>query len=193
MSRRILVIDGHPDPDPARLCHALAGAYRDAAASAGHEVKTIEIASAGIDCLRDRAGWERGQPDRKVSEAQAAIAWADHLVIVYPLWLGAPPALLKGFFEQVLRPGFAFKPERMSLSPGLLKGKTARIVVTMGMPAFLYRFFYRAHSLKSLDRNLLRLVGIAPVRYSIIGGVEKGGGHRKHWLHCVRQLGRDAR
>ncbi|HMN50844.1 MAG TPA: NAD(P)H-dependent oxidoreductase [Xanthobacteraceae bacterium] len=192
MSRRILVIDGHPDPDPARLCHALAGAYRDAAASAGHEVKTIEIASAGIDCLRDRAGWERGQPDLKVSEAQAAIAWADHLVIVYPLWLGAPPALLKGFFEQVLRPGFAFKPERMSLSPGLLKGKTARIVVTMGMPAFLYRWFFFAHTLRSLKRNILRYSAITPAGDTLVGPVDKPGVSAKA-LETMRALGSAAR
>ena len=54
----------------------------------------------------------------------------------------------------------------------LLTGKTARIVVTMGMPAFVYRWYFGGHSLKSLERNILRFVGIRPVRESLIGMVE---------------------
>ena len=40
-----------------------------------------------------------------------------------------------------------------------MSGKSARIVVTMGMPGFWYRWYFRAHSLRSLQRNILKFVG----------------------------------
>src|SRR3546814_9565938 len=81
-------------------------------------------------------------------------------------------ALLKAFLEQVMRPGFAIDEGSAGAEAKLLSGRSARIIVTMGMPAPFYRFFYRAHSLKSLDRNILRAVGFDSARYSIIGSVE---------------------
>lgn len=79
------------------------------------------------------------------------------------------------------------------MSAKLLTGRSARIIVTMGMPAPIYRLFFRAHSLKSLDRNLLRFVGIQPVRYSIIGSVEGDASSREKWLRTVARLGGAAR
>jgi putative NADPH-quinone reductase len=191
MVSRIVVIDGHPDADKARFCHALAAAYADAAETAGHEVKRIVIAETKVPVLRSAQDWEGGSPIPAIQECQQAIGWADHLVVIYPLWLGSMPALLKAFFEQVFRPGFAISKERLTAWPGLLTGKSARIIVTMGMPAWLYRWYFLAHSLKSLERNILRFSGIKPVRETLIGGVEAGGASmRTRWLKKVRVLGR---
>lgn len=92
-------------------------------------------------------------------------------MFVYPLWLGDMPALLKGFLEQVARPGFAIDPaSRNPMRAGLLTGRSARVVVTMGMPAPVYRWFYGAHSVRLMRRNILGFAGIAPVRVSVVGG-----------------------
>lgn len=192
MPRHILIIDGHPDPDPARFCHALADAYAESAEDAGHGVERLTLAALDIPLLRTRAAWEEGETPAALRDAQAMIARADHLVIVFPLWLGDVPALLKAFLEQVLRPGFAFPKGPRGLSSGLLTGKSARIVVTMGMPALFYRWVYRAHSLKSLRSNILRFVGIAPIRETLIGNVEGGADGREDALMRMRQLGADA-
>jgi putative NADPH-quinone reductase len=189
MGKRIALIDGHPDPSPDRYCHALTQAYADAAAAAGHEVARITVAQTVVPFLRTAQDWSEGTPVPGIRDAQNTIAWAEHLVIVYPLWLGAMPALLKAFFEQVFRPGFAIAKGKRSLSPGLLKGKSARIVVTMGMPAIVYRLFFRAHSLKSLERNILKFSGIGPIRETLIGGVETSAEKRRNWLERLRTLG----
>jgi putative NADPH-quinone reductase len=104
------------------------------------------------------------------------------------------PALLKAFLEQSFRPGFAIKSGAKTLRPGLLTGKSARIVVTMGMPGFFYRWYLGAHSLKSVERNILRFAGIGPIRETLIGSVAAGGeaSHRK-WLERMQALGRAAR
>ena len=101
------------------------------------------------------------------------------------------PALLKAFFEQVFRPGFAVAYQESGRMPKkLLDGKSARIVVTMGMPAFIYRWYFLAHSLKSLERNILGFAGIRPIKESLIGMVEgMKESQRTTWLDKMRRLG----
>ena len=169
---RITIIDGHPDPSPDRYIHALAAAYADGATQAGHAVRQIKVAAAVFPVIRTRQEWEEQQAPADIAAAQDSIAWAEHVVILYPLWLGDVPALLKAFLEQVNRPDVAFEGGGIGMGHARMKGRSARVVVTMGMPGPIYRFFYRAHSVKSLERNVLRLVGFGPVRHSIIGSVE---------------------
>lgn len=195
MPSRIVIIEGHPDPRPERLCHALAEAYAAGAAEAGHEVARIKIAELDFPLLRSKDDFDRGAVPASLKAGQEAIAGADHLVIIYPLWLGTLPALLKGFLEQVLRPGFAAG----ATAPGqpwrkLLTGRSARVVVTMGMPALVYRWFFLAHSLKSLERNILKFCGIAPVRETLFGRVDAVSAEKRgKWLEEMRRLGRDGR
>ncbi len=138
MTRRILVLDGHPDPRGEHFVHGLATAYRESAVSAGHAVRTIVIASLDFPLLRSPDEFQKGRPPASILAAQADIEWANHIAIFYPLWLGSMPALTKGFFEQALRPGFAFGPAKgRGLPQQKLKGRSARVVVTMGMPIVL--------------------------------------------------------
>ncbi|WP_423605410.1 NAD(P)H-dependent oxidoreductase [Sphingomonas sp. MS122] len=166
----------------------MADAYADGALIGRHEVRRIELATMDFPLIRSRAEWTDGKLAPAIAEAQATIAWADHIVILYPLWLGDVPALLKGFLEQVARPGFAIA-EGSRGPRGLLKGKSARLVVTMGMPAFFYRFYFGAHSVKSLERNILKLAGIRPVEHTLIGGVEGSAEQREEWLGEMLDLG----
>jgi putative NADPH-quinone reductase len=194
-TRRIVIIQGHPDPAGGHLCHALAQQYREGALAAGHEVRVIDVAQLDFPLLRSKREWEEGVLPEPLREPQAAIGWAQHLVLFFPLWLGDMPALLKGFLEQVARPGFAFGAERGNpLAHKALKGRSARLVVTMGMPALVYRYYFRAHSVKSLERNILGFVGIAPVHETLIGMVDGlDDKRRRKWFDKLRALGRDAK
>ncbi len=194
MPEKILVVDGHPDRDEGRFCHALAIAYKEGCASGGHESRHIRVSEINFPLLRTSQEFENGQLPPDIKHAQDALLWCDHMLIVYPLWLGTMPALLKGFFEQVFRPGFAFDQNTKGWPKGNLSGKSARIVVTMGMPGWVYRWVFGAHSLKSLERNVLRFAGIKPIRESIYGMVEAvSDGKRAGWLTEMRELGRKAR
>lgn len=188
--RRITLIQGHPDPAGGHLDHALADAYAEGALAAGHDLRRIEIATLDFPLLRNKDDFEHGPTPLGLVKAQAAIAWAQHLVFVYPIWLGDMPALLKGFLEQTLRPGFAFDYLDGGKVRMRLKGKSARLVVTMGMPAMAYRWFYGAHSVKSFERNILKFVGIKPVERSLYGMVEAvDEAKRASWLDDMRALG----
>lgn len=193
--KNIVIIQGHPDPSGTRLCHALAEAYAEGARQAGHHVDLVEPAQLDFPLLRTQEEWKSGvdaTPEGLLSAQQSCIA-ADHFVLIYPLWLGTMPALLKGFLEQVFRPGVA-----LSYGDGfpkaLMKGKSARIVVTMGMPALAYRFYFFAHSLKSLQRNILGFVGIKPIRSTLLGMVEAADEKkRQRWLSMMSEFGRSSR
>jgi putative NADPH-quinone reductase len=194
MGARIALIQGHPDARGGHLGHALADAYAEAALAAGHELRRIEVARLQFPVLRTRDEWEDGLPAPDIAQAQDTLAWATHLLILYPLWLGCMPALLKAFFEQALRPGFA--ADRTGRATGWRKrlaGRSARVVVTMGMPAFVYRWIFRAHGLRVLQRNILAFSGVGPVSACLFGGVESPRpARRQRWLRRMRDLGRRA-
>jgi putative NADPH-quinone reductase len=197
MSKRILVIIGHPDPAPARFCRALARSYVEGARAAGHEVRLTDIATLDFPILRSMDEFSNGPLPTTLDDVARAVHEADHIVIVFPLWLGTMPALLKAFLEQVMRPGVAFAyPEKGK--PGfartLLNGRSARVVVTMGMPTPIYRFWFLGHGVAGLRRNILNFVGISPVRETLLGQVEGvSAKKRKQWLDTMRALGSAAR
>jgi putative NADPH-quinone reductase len=191
MPKHIAIIQGHPDAQTRHFGHALADEYAKGCEDGGHEVKRIEVAQLDFSLLRTKEEFENGQPQDSIIGAQDTIAWADHLVIIYPLWHGTMPALLKAFLEQVLRPGFAFEYDESGRFPKKrLTGKSARVVVTMGMPAFIYRWFFFAHGLKTLERNILGFCGIGPVKSTLIGSIEGlTERQRDDWLDEMRELG----
>jgi len=110
--RHIPIVDGHPDPDRALFVHALADAYAEGAAAGGHAVRRIELAALDFPLLRTRDAWENQSPPAAIAAAQTDLAWADHLVVLYSLWLGDVPALLKAFLEQSLPPGSRLRRTR---------------------------------------------------------------------------------
>jgi putative NADPH-quinone reductase len=189
---RILILQGHPDPAPERLCRALAGAYAEGAGEAGHFVTAFDLAAIDFPLLRSREVFEHGEIPETLRPVWEAMVATEHLVLVFPLWLGTMPALVKAALEQLFRPGLAFGGvgNATSLPERRLAGRSARLVVTMGMPSTIYRLWYREHGTAGLRRNVLNFAGYSPVRSSYFGAVENqhDGGVEK-WLATMRRLG----
>lgn len=195
MSRRILLVQAHPDASQPHFGHALEASYAKGAGVAGHKVRHVVVAKLDFPLLRSQQDWEEGSMPASLKPAQDDIGWAEHIVFFFPLWLGDMPALLKGFLEQVARPGFAIIREKGGNPWGSkgLTGRSARVVVTMGMPALVYRWYFRAHSVKSLERNILGFVGIAPVHETLIGLTgDMTSKDAAKWLGKLERLGAGA-
>ncbi len=191
MSRHVLIIQGHPDRGVSHFCHGLAAAYRKGAEASGYEVEELSIAGQKFQLLTSEDEWQRGEVASDILASQEMIRRADHLVLIFPLWMGTVPAMVKAFLEQVMRPGFAFDEQaREGPGGGLLKGKSARVIITMGMPGFFYRWYFGAHGYRNLKRNILKFCGIRPVRHCFVGltGAKRPEG-RQRWLERIESLG----
>jgi putative NADPH-quinone reductase len=187
---RIAIIVGHARHNT--FCEALGRAYRRGAQAGGHQSELFVTSAMTFDPVLHE-GFERVQLlERDLRTAHDAILAADHLVIIFPLWLGTLPAILKGFLERVLQPEMVeAAKQRKFVTP--LKGKRARVIVTMGMPGFVYRWWFGAHAVKMLKRNILGFVGAGPVRTTIYGNVEGVAAERRAaWIEEVENLGRRA-
>lgn len=187
---RIFIIVGHSREST--LCEALGEAYLRGAKSVGHDAELFVTSRMKFDPVLWE-GFERVQPlELDLQKAHDAMLAAEHLVIIFPLWMGTMPAILLGLFQRILQPELAGEAKRGVIRK-LLKGKSARVIVTMNMPAVVFRYWYGAHGLKTLERNVLRLVGVRPVRSTLLGLVEAGGARRRaRWLRMAEDLGKQA-
>lgn len=188
---RIVIIVGHALSGT--YCGALAEAYLRGAEGAGHEVSLFNTASMKFDPVL-RGAYRTLQPlEPDLAAARSAIQAADHMVLIFPLWLGTLPAIFKGFLERIIQPDI-FEPAKTGKFVTPWKGKSARVVITMGMPGFIYRWYFGAHALKMLKRNILGFLGVAPIRSTLLGNVEGVSNERRaRWLADMEVLGRTAR
>jgi putative NADPH-quinone reductase/1,4-dihydroxy-2-naphthoate octaprenyltransferase len=186
---RVLVINGHPRLGS--FSDALADAYASGAADAGADVRRLRLADLTFDLNVLQPSPREQETEPAVADAMDQVAWAHHLVFVFPTWWGTMPALLKGFLDRVLMPGFAFEDRDDDEGwDQLLIGRSAHLLTTMDTPAFVYRWIYRSPGLNGLGRATLGFCGIAPIRRSIYGPIKTSDATRRsRWLADARAAG----
>lgn len=189
-TKKILIINGHPDP--LSFNQALFEAYRKGAQANQTEVKEIIIRELDFNPNLTMGYRKRTELEPDLLDAQEKIKWADHLVWIYPVWWGSVPAIMKGFLDRVLLPGFAFKKKENSpWWDSYMKGKSARLICTLDQPAWFYRWVYGRPSHQAMRRLTMHFIGIRPVRISTIGPVRNSKEEfRSKWLKKVEKLGR---
>lgn len=186
---RVLVVCGHPRKDS--FCHALAGAYTEGARRVGAEVRQLQVRDLDFD-MHVRHPSPNQQPcEADIARARELITWAQHIVFVYPTWWGTLPALLKGFLDRVLTPGFAFdETDDPAVWERLLEGRTAHLLVTMDTPPWVYRLIYGQPGHNAMRKATLGFCGIEPVFTTTFGPVKPAAEwERKAWLEQARAEG----
>lgn len=145
---QVLIVHAHPEP--ASFNAALTGAAVDALQSAGHAVTVSDLYADGFHAMAGRHDFTTtADPSRfhyqseqahaaanggfatEIRREQEKLRRADLLILQFPLWWGAPPAILKGWFERVLAYGFAYVDGRR-FDSGLFRGRRALLSVTTG-------------------------------------------------------------
>ena len=170
MGKKILILDGHPDSGS--FCGALAQTAANAAEAAGQDVRSVRLSDLSFDpsLLKGHKEEQALEPD--LDEIQQALAWCDHLIVVHPLWWGSAPAKLKGLFDRVLLPGFAFKYiEGKALPEQLLAGRSAHVLITSDTPGWYLRWVYGAGWLKIIRKQILEFCGFRKVRVDTLGPI----------------------
>lgn len=187
MATNIAVILGHPDASS--FCGALAETYAQSATAAGNNVRYFRLGDIEFDPVLRHGYNQRQELEPGLQEVRDAIHWAQHLVFVYPVWWGVMPALLKGMFDRVFLPGFAFKYRPNSqFWDRLLAGRSADVLVTMDTPAWYYRWMYRNPGHNQIRKNILEFSGIKPVRIKSFAPLRfSTDRQREKWLGQVRK------
>ena len=186
--QKILVICGHPDKKS--YCGSLARSYSSGAKSSGANVKIIDLGELKFDPILWKGYKKIQKLEPDLIETQNKIKWADHLVFVYPTWWLGLPAIMKGFFDRAVLPGFAFKyHKRGPFWDKLLKGRSARVIITMDSPKIVHCLLIRSLSKKVMKENL-NFCGVGPVKFTIIGSIKnRKKSSLSKWLKKVCVLG----
>jgi NAD(P)H dehydrogenase (quinone) len=194
MSRRILIADLHPGR--LSLSAALAQAYRDGASAAGHQTRSLALSEMAFNPDLGQAGFRNApalEPD--LEGFRDALTWAEHVVLITPMWWGGLPAKAKGLMDRTLLPGFAFDPRqrRMGLPTPLLTGRTGRLILTSDTPGWAFRLMYARALKRQIQRQILAYVGIKPQGFTHFSPVERSTDQiRARWLDQARTLGQTA-
>ena len=164
---------------------------RRGAKKSNAEIKEINISELKFNPNLQFGYRKRTELEPDLLEAQAKLKWADHLVWFYPVWWGSVPAIMKGFLDRVLLPGFAFNKRENSLWwDKHLTGKTARIICTLDQPAWYYKWYYGNPSHSAMKKLTLNFIGVKKVRISTIGPIRLSKEKfRLKWLKKVEKLG----
>ena len=187
--KKILIINGHPDKES--FNYALSEAYKIGAKKSTAEIQEINIRELNFNPNLQFGYRKRTELESDLLEAQEKLKWADHLVLVYPIWWGSVPAIMKGFLDRVLLPGFAFNKREKSLWwDKCFTGKTARIICTLDQPAWYYKWIYRSPSHNAMKKLTLNYIGVKKVRITTIGPIRLSKEKfRAKWLKKVATLG----
>lgn len=194
MPRRILVADLHPAPQS--LAAALAQAYQTGAAAAGHQTRLVHLSAMSFNPDLGQSGFRNApalEPDLQAFRND--LAWAEHVVLVTPMWWGGLPAKTKGLFDRTFLPGYAFDPRdrRMGLPKPLLAGRTGRLILTSDTPGWAFWLMYARALKHQVQRQILSYVGIKPQGFTHFSPVEHSTDQiRARWLAQTEDLGRHA-
>ena len=187
--QKILIINGHPNPDS--FNYGIAAAYKQGALTAGAEVKEIVVADLNFSPNLKFGYQKRTDLEPDLLDALEKIKWCEHMVWIHPVWWGGLPAMLKGFIDRVFLPGFVFQYRENSVWwDKLLTGKTARIITTLDQPSWYYWLMFGRPSVNQLKKSTLEFCGVKPVKVSYVGPLRNSTAEfRAEQLKKIGQLG----
>ncbi len=189
--KKILIINGHPNKES--FCLALSEAYIKGSLTKGNEVELLNLKDLNFNLNLTNGFNKNNELEPDLILAQQKITWANHIVIIHPVWWGSIPAILKGFFDRVLLPGFAFKyRENSPIWDKLLSGKTGHLIYTSDTPIWIYKYLFLSPSVNQVKKRTMEFCGITPVKVTAIAPIRKSTQlFREQWLVKIEQMAKN--
>lgn len=179
------------------FCHALLESAKEGAMSAGHGVDVINLDADHFNPVmneEDLKGFVRHEMvDLQAKDYFLRIKDADHLVLIFPIWWGIMPAMMKGFIDKVVFPGYFYEMSEDSykMSP-LLPNLKVTVITTMNTPALVYNILFGKPVYKALIKGTFKTAGIKDVNWVSFNMVKGSSDEkRKQWLEKTAQIGRE--
>lgn len=189
MNKKILVLLGNPDTDT--YSGRIATAYTNAAREAGHDVERVNLGELDFDPILHKGYKEIQELEPDLIDLQNKIKQSDHIVIVYPNWWCTMPALLKGMFDRMWLPGFAFNFDKETKKVVKhLTGKTARVIVLAGTHSPFQTWWKFGDFTNEIESGILGFAGIK-AKVTVYGPCDRvDNACRDKWLAAVAGMGK---
>lgn len=188
-TKKIVIICGNPDADS--LTGSVLDHYQKGAEESGHEVVRFNLGEMKFDPILHK-GYKEIQPlEPDLIKLQEAITAAEHIVIAYPNWWTTMPALLKGVFDRIWLPGFAFNFNKKNHKVEKhLAGRTARVFVLSGSHSPFKTWWKFGDYTNEIQYGILEFAGIK-TKITSYGPCEKVEDTcRNNWLKNIESLGK---
>lgn len=187
--KKIFILVGHPDRDSFNC--TLADEYQRGAEEVGHEVRRVNIDEMQFDPVLHHGYRLKQELEPDLLTFQDNVRWCDHFVIFYPSWWSTMPAILKGLFDRVWLPNFAYKFTSEFSWKKLLKGRSATMFVTSDTIPFIQRIIF-GDTTNELRKGILWFAGFGPIYVRKFGYLKHFGSisRRERIKRKVYRLGR---
>ena len=185
--KKVLVINANPKSNS--FCKSLADQYL-AAATGRYAIEIIHIGDLDFESSLCE-GYDQIQPlEPDLVDFQEKVKWAEHIVIISPVWWGGLPAKFKGLIDRTFLPGFAFKYiNDKSIPKQLLEGRTSELIITLDTPTFWYKYVKGNPIYKELKRCILSFSGIKNTSATYFGPIiTSTKTQREKWLNQVSKI-----
>lgn len=160
---RVLIVVAHPLDDS--FAKAALSRVRAVLERRKDEVDVIDLYRDGFDprlTSAERRGYfaQPYQPGADVTGYVERLRAAEKLVLIFPQWWFAMPAIMKGFFDRVFAPGVAFEHDRAGgrLIPKLDHIRALWVVSSTGSPWWVARLWMGDPVRKLLKRGIMSFV-----------------------------------
>lgn len=187
MAKNILVLLGNPDTTS--FSGSIADVYETEAKNAGHHVERVDISEMKFDPILRKGYKEIQALEPDLVKMQEKWLWADHIVIVYPNWWCTMPAVLKGLFDRMFLPGFAFNFDKVTHKLiRRLRGKTARVIVIAGTHSPFMTWLKYGDCTNEIQHAILGFAGVKSKVITFGPSDHVSDLVRTKWLERVKKM-----
>lgn len=192
-----LIVFNHPYGGS--FCGAILAAVERGLKTGGHKCRVINLDQDDFDPVMrskdllafvgaGRAGKDALDAiDDQVREYKEHLEWAEHLVMIFPIWWMTTPAMTKGFIDKVIFPAIAYDMKDGRLVSRLSLRKVT-VITTMNTPADVYRDVFGNPLEGSLIKGTFRQIGIQNIEWTSLNEVKLvSNEQRETWLEDIER------